>query len=120
MTISRGIVFIVLMGFAMIAAATEQSLRPGGIAIVDIASSSETAPVATYDGKRVMVIPRADRWVAILGVPLSAKPGERPLTAGGVLLVVGQRVLQPADWLADGCGLAAGWLTISVRHVRHH
>jgi murein DD-endopeptidase MepM/ murein hydrolase activator NlpD len=80
--ISRAALFVVLIGFSPLAAATEQSLRPGGIAIVDIGPTSKPAPLASYDGIRVMVIPRADQWVAVVGIPLSAEPGKLTLQIG--------------------------------------
>ena len=58
------------------AAATEQSLRPGGIAVVDLGDASQPAPAASLDGKPLLVMRRGDRWAAIAGIPLDTKPGE--------------------------------------------
>ena len=49
---------------------------PGGIALVDI-PGGETPPIATVDGERAAVVRRENRWVAVIGIPLSAKPGQR-------------------------------------------
>nr|WP_298113265.1 peptidoglycan DD-metalloendopeptidase family protein [uncultured Pseudomonas sp.] len=48
---------------------------PGGVAVVDLGTEAK-APSATYQGKPLLVI-REDgqRWIAIVGLPLSTKPG---------------------------------------------
>ena len=50
---------------------------PGGIAKLSIASIEK--PVATYQGKKVMVLPRNDQWQAIIGIDLNAKTGRHEL-----------------------------------------
>jgi murein DD-endopeptidase MepM/ murein hydrolase activator NlpD len=54
----------------------QASLVPGGVLIVPIDSASkEEAPAVTFDGQRTMVLRSKGRWVAVVGVPLSEKPG---------------------------------------------
>jgi murein DD-endopeptidase MepM/ murein hydrolase activator NlpD len=48
---------------------------PGGIAVVDIGPANGTAPILKYAGNRVMVLREADRWKAVVGIPLTAAPG---------------------------------------------
>ena len=53
-------------------------------------------PVASYDGKRVMVLEEADHWVAVVGIPLSAEPGAATLTVqrgGGAETQIGFQVM---------------------------
>lgn len=76
------LVLIAALGISTFASATEQSLRPGGVAIVDIGSIDEPAPQASVNGTRVMVIRRADRWVAIVGISLKATTGTLTLQFG--------------------------------------
>lgn len=46
---------------------------PGGVAKIAL-----DAPASlTVDGKRVLVLREAGKWVAVVGVPLSAKPGTK-------------------------------------------
>ena len=52
---------------------------PGGVALVELPANSKT-PVVHYNNKRVMVIKQNDRWLAIVGIPLAAKPGKAALT----------------------------------------
>ncbi len=48
---------------------------PGGVAVVDLGPAAQ-APKATYQGKPVLVVKDQDaRWLAIVGIPLSVKPG---------------------------------------------
>jgi hypothetical protein len=53
----------------------ESSLVPGGIYILPIESTSTQAPIVTLDGQRAMVLRSNAHWVAVVGLPLSEKPG---------------------------------------------
>ena len=51
------------------------STIPGGIAIVQLDGIDSIKPKVIYKKNRVMVRKNADHWEAIVGLPLSAKPG---------------------------------------------
>jgi murein DD-endopeptidase MepM/ murein hydrolase activator NlpD len=55
---------------------------PGGVVLLDL-GAAPTAPVASFEGKRVMVLPVAtptgDRWQAIVGIALAAPLGTHSL-----------------------------------------
>ena len=57
------------------------SLVPGGIFVRPIGpapagdGSTPMPPVATYDGKRAMVLRSGNRWIAVVGLPLALSPG---------------------------------------------
>ncbi len=54
---------------------------PGGVAVIDLGNAAQ-APKATYDGKPVLVVKEQGvRWLAIVGVPLTVKPGTQQLVA---------------------------------------
>jgi murein DD-endopeptidase MepM/ murein hydrolase activator NlpD len=54
---------------------------PGGVAVVDLGAGAQ-APKASYQGKPVLVVKEQDsRWLAIVGVPLTVKPGTQQLVA---------------------------------------
>ena len=54
---------------------------PGGVAVIDLGTGTE-APKASYQGKPVMVVKeQGNRWLAIVGVPLTVKPGTEQLLA---------------------------------------
>lgn len=56
---------------------------PGGVAVVDLGASA-SAPSATYQGKPVLVVHEdQQRWIAIVGIPLSVKPGTQQIETGG-------------------------------------
>jgi murein DD-endopeptidase MepM/ murein hydrolase activator NlpD len=55
---------------------TGSSAFPGGIAKVRL-GASETAPRARLAGERVLVVREGDEWIAVVGIPLSAKPGSK-------------------------------------------
>jgi murein DD-endopeptidase MepM/ murein hydrolase activator NlpD len=53
----------------------QAALVPGGVLIVPIESTAAQAPLVMLDGQRAMVLRSAGRWVAVVGLPLSEKPG---------------------------------------------
>ncbi|WP_122845235.1 peptidoglycan DD-metalloendopeptidase family protein [Pseudomonas viridiflava] len=56
---------------------------PGGVAVIDLGTGAQ-APTATYQGKRVLVVKeQGTRWLAIVGIPLTVKPGTEQIVSGG-------------------------------------
>ena len=56
---------------------------PGGVAVIDI-GNDPSAPKARYDGKPVLVVREDDqRWIAIVGIPLTVKAGQQLLDVNG-------------------------------------
>src|SRR5262245_28614499 len=55
-----------------------ESRVPGGIALVEI-PGGDLAPTALIDTRRAAVARSGDRWLAIVGIPLSTKPGPQKL-----------------------------------------
>jgi murein DD-endopeptidase MepM/ murein hydrolase activator NlpD len=53
----------------------QASLVPGGVFILPVESTAVEAPVVTLDGQRAMVLRSHGKWVAVVGLPLSEKPG---------------------------------------------
>lgn len=52
---------------------------PGGIALVTLGSLETPPPAAFFQGKRVMTLKPGEHWVAVVGIPLDAKPGPQSL-----------------------------------------
>lgn len=48
---------------------------PGGVAIVPLEGDAARAARVTFDDHRVLVLRTADRWLAVIGIPLSQLPG---------------------------------------------
>jgi len=53
-----------------------QSLVPGGVALVRIEGPANEPTRVMLAGVPVMVLRQDDRWLAVVGVPLGAKPGK--------------------------------------------
>jgi murein DD-endopeptidase MepM/ murein hydrolase activator NlpD len=51
---------------------------PGGVGVIAL-GTADTAPKAWYQDRRVMVTREANGWYAIVGIPLTATPGEHEL-----------------------------------------
>ncbi len=54
---------------------------PGGVAVVDLGPAAQ-APSARFDGKPVLVVKEQENWLAIVGLPLTQKPGVASLSEG--------------------------------------
>jgi murein DD-endopeptidase MepM/ murein hydrolase activator NlpD len=52
---------------------------PGGIAIVCVGRSRESAPQVKFEGQRVLVARVGDAWQAVVGLSLALKPGAHAL-----------------------------------------
>ncbi|QQZ41001.1 peptidoglycan DD-metalloendopeptidase family protein [Pseudomonas sp. SK3(2021)] len=55
---------------------------PGGVAVIDLGSAAQ-APKASYQGKPLLVVKEQNNWLAIVGIPLTVKPGPQQISAGG-------------------------------------
>ena len=67
-------VFTPLVGFALELPAT--AAVPGGVVILDLTGESNAPPPEVrYQDKPVMTVRQDGRWQAVIGVPLTAKPG---------------------------------------------
>jgi murein DD-endopeptidase MepM/ murein hydrolase activator NlpD len=55
---------------------------PGGVVTLPIDAPADARPVATLDGARVMVLRDGERWLAVVGIPLGAKPGRHEIVVG--------------------------------------
>jgi murein DD-endopeptidase MepM/ murein hydrolase activator NlpD len=76
---------LLVMSTALNAASLpRETAVPGGIALVDLGSSSSGAmPQASFQGNRVMVQPHEGRWWAIVGLPLATQPGKQSVKVTG-------------------------------------
>jgi murein DD-endopeptidase MepM/ murein hydrolase activator NlpD len=52
----------------------QQRITPGGVAQVPLGASSQ-APKASFNGVPVLVVRNGDQWTAVVGIALSATPG---------------------------------------------
>jgi murein DD-endopeptidase MepM/ murein hydrolase activator NlpD len=80
--------FVALLALGATALATEQSLRPGGIAVIEIGSTEASAPQVSMDGKPLLVMQRGEKWVAVAGIPLDTEPGEMLISINGEEAVI--------------------------------
>ena len=84
----------------------QTSLVPGGIFITPIDAPADQTPVVTYDGKRAMVLRSADRWLAVVGLPLALAPGHANI------------LVQSADAAAIPVGFDVGNKQYSVQSLQ--
>ncbi|HEX22405.1 MAG TPA: M23 family peptidase, partial [Chromatiales bacterium] len=53
---------------------------PGGVTVIDLGPAHGKPPVLHYKKQQVMVQQDQGRWKAVVGIPLSTKPGTQQLT----------------------------------------
>jgi murein DD-endopeptidase MepM/ murein hydrolase activator NlpD len=58
------------------------SAVPGGVVILDVGPVTAPVPEINYNDHRVMVVADAERWRAIVGIPLSVEPGKQLVRIG--------------------------------------
>jgi len=75
-----GLVFSMLMT-ASVSAMTlpQQSAVPGGVVIVPVAAGTDAKPFVQYNKRQVMVLRQNEQWLAVVGIPLTAKIGSQTL-----------------------------------------
>jgi murein DD-endopeptidase MepM/ murein hydrolase activator NlpD len=52
-----------------------QRAVPGGILVLPVGPADSPSPAVTYDGRRVLTMKDGTRWIAVVGLALSTKPG---------------------------------------------
>jgi len=80
-TYFTSIVTAVLLFSSNLVAATlpRSQAFPGGVAVVALTDLGQPQPSVTYLDKKVMVRSNGNQWEAVVGIPLSAKPGIQKL-----------------------------------------
>ena len=81
---ARLVIFAFLLSLAVPLLATEQSMRPGGIAIIEVGSVDTDAPEVTLGDQALLVMQRGDLWVAVAGIALDTAPGTIRISVNGV------------------------------------
>jgi len=81
---ARLVIFAFLLSLAVPLLATEQSLRPGGIAIIEVGSIESNPPEVTLGDQALLVMRRGDQWVAVAGIALDTAPGTLRISVNGV------------------------------------
>jgi len=71
------LISVVITGTAQ--AFPQQNLVPGGIAVINL--GDKTSPTYRYNNRRVLTVQQAGIWHAVIGIPLSAKPGSHKLSS---------------------------------------
>lgn len=82
-TVLATVVTIVLLCSTVCVGAVEQSLRPGGIAMLDVGSSQQAQPTVTRNNKPLLVMRDGQRWIAVVGIPLDTPVGEIAVNVDG-------------------------------------
>ena len=71
--IYRFLIYILLFFITKPVIAFEESLRPGGIAIIEVNSIESNLPEITFRKRPVTIINKENLWFAVVGIPLNVK-----------------------------------------------
>lgn len=74
-----GLFILISVYSTVVSALPEQSLVPGGIALLQLPNHKQDTKVY-FNDRRVAVFPHQDTWYAMAGIGLSTKPGEYEFT----------------------------------------
>ncbi|WP_459862413.1 peptidoglycan DD-metalloendopeptidase family protein [Endothiovibrio diazotrophicus] len=78
---SRSLADKILLLLLLIPAAASALPRndpvPGGVALVPLEAAGDARPEVRYRQRKVLVLRDGDQWTAVVGIPLSAEPGEQ-------------------------------------------
>jgi len=77
------LLLILACGALHAAALPQDEPVPGGVAVVPLERGGREAPRAYFNGDRVMVLKDERGWVAVVGIPLDAKPGSYAVRRAG-------------------------------------
>lgn len=58
----------------------ENSLRPGGLGVISVLPSNQAKPYVSYNASPVALVKGQQNWLAVVGIPLSAKSGSHQIT----------------------------------------
>lgn len=80
--IKAGLTILVFLYSSIVSAAVlpREATIPGGVVIMPVSTELATKPVVTYNKKRVAVIENDGLWLALVGIPLTAKAGTQRIT----------------------------------------
>lgn len=74
--------FLLCFSAPLLAALPHTAAVPGGAVVIDLGPATKPAPVVHYNKKRVMVLENNGQWQGVVGIPLSAQPGQHQLRLG--------------------------------------
>jgi murein DD-endopeptidase MepM/ murein hydrolase activator NlpD len=104
----------------------QASLVPGGVALLTIPGDADehaAAPGASYEGKRVMVLKSAHHWLAIVGIPLSAQPGQATIAIRRGAAAPAQRLsfeIAPKQYQEQRLTVPAAQVDLSKRDLERY
>jgi murein DD-endopeptidase MepM/ murein hydrolase activator NlpD len=99
-----------------------QSAVPGGVARVDLGISAK-APQVTVGARRALVIQEGERWTAIVGIGLEARPGEPLWVAAKRADGTVERIaidLAPAEYASQHLKVPPGKVDLSKEDLARH
>jgi hypothetical protein len=99
-----------------------QRLAPGGIALLDLGAAAQRPQVTTEAGVPVLVTGTPSGWTAVVGIPLSAQPGEAGVQArhaDGSVQSVRYRI-EPHAYAEQRLQVRPGQVTLSAADLARH
>ncbi len=90
----------------------QQSLVPGGIVVIDLLQNQDVAPRVYFQDRRVAVLKNQGKWVALVGIPLSIKPGKHR-----ILVKYGTSPQQKMPFIVEAKEYPTQYITIKNKRM---
>jgi len=92
-----------------------ESLVPGGVALLPIDGTAQARPRVTFNGAPVMVMRDGGRWIAVIGIPLSTRPGKVKvaIARAGVPPSTAELPIKPKQYVEQKLKVAPGMVDLS-------
>ena len=89
----------------------QQELVPGGVAILPFTAPADQVPQVTFNDRRVLVLRDQERWIAVVGIPLTQTPGpavarvhDGTLPGAALSFEVADKIVSERNRLLHGVG----------------
>ena len=69
-----------ILGSPILSAMPALNTVPGGLLQLSVEQADQPAPTVTFNDKKALVTRYNDKWITLVGIPLSTKPGEHRIS----------------------------------------
>jgi len=69
-----------ILGSSVLSAMPALNTVPGGLLQLSLEQADQPAPTVTFNDKKALVTRLNDKWITLVGIPLSTKPGEHRIS----------------------------------------
>lgn len=114
---------VLCSGFAQAIELPRERIVPGGIALIDLGPAAER-PSARFGAERLLVVGDSVSWTAVVGIPLSAAPGQKSIEVRrGGTRTAAEKIsfeVEPVRYAEQRLNVAPGKVDLSARDLARY